>query len=95
MNHVSSYDKEFGYSGTMVIKGRQSLYRPLELQEFKAPRFLDIRHMKVVSLSALLTGRLNPPPKKKKYSWHSFLLEAEWTPVPWGGRKDYVNEKFQ
>ena len=30
-----------------------------------------------------------------KYSWYSFLLEAESTPGPWCDRKDYVNEKFQ
>jgi len=47
--------------------------------------------MKVVRLSALRTGRLYPP---RKYSWYSFLLEAESTPGPQCGRKDYVNEKF-
>jgi hypothetical protein len=31
----------------------------------------------------------------RKYSWYSFLLEAESTPEPYCGRKDYVNEKFQ
>jgi hypothetical protein len=34
------------------------LDRPLGFQEFEAPRFLDNRHMKVVRLSALRTGRL-------------------------------------
>jgi len=29
----------------------------------------------------------------RKYSWYSFLLEAERTPGP--GGKDYVNEKLQ
>ena len=33
------------------------------------------------------------PPRK--YSWHSFQLEAESIPVPQCGRKDYVNKKFQ
>jgi hypothetical protein len=47
--------------------------------------------MKVVRLSALYTGRLYP----RKYSWYSFLLEAESTPGPELDRKDYVNEKFQ
>jgi len=31
------------------------------LQEIEAPRFRDIRHTKVVRLSALRTGRLYPP----------------------------------
>jgi len=26
---------------------------------------------------------------------YSFLLEAELTPGPWCGQKDYVNEKFE
>jgi len=55
------------------------------------PRCQDNRHMKVVRLSALCTGRLYP----KKYSWYSFLLEAEPTLGPWCGRKDNVNENFQ
>jgi len=36
------------------------LYRPWGFQEFEAPRFKDNRHIKVVRLSALCTGRLNP-----------------------------------
>ena len=31
----------------------------------------------------------------RKYSWHSFVLEAESTPGSLWGRKDYANEKFQ
>ena len=31
----------------------------------------------------------------RKYSWYSYLLGAESTPGSQGGRKDYVNEKFQ
>ena len=34
--------------------------------------------MNVVSLSALLTGRLYPP---RKYSWYSFHLESLSTPI--------------
>ena len=36
------------------------LDRPLEIQDVKAPELLDNRHMKVVSLSALRTGRFYP-----------------------------------
>jgi hypothetical protein len=39
------------------------LDRPLGFQEVETPRFLDNRHMKVVRLSALRTGRLYPPGK--------------------------------
>jgi len=38
-----------------------SLDRPRELQEVQAPGFQDNRHMKVVSLLALSTGRLYLP----------------------------------
>jgi hypothetical protein len=38
-----------------------SLYRPFGFQEVEAPRLLDNRHMMVVRLSALGTGRLYPP----------------------------------
>jgi hypothetical protein len=37
------------------------LDRPRGLKEAEAPRFHDIRHMKVERLSALRTGRLHPP----------------------------------
>ena len=47
----------------------------LGFQEVEIPRFQDNRHMKVVRLSALRTGRLYTP----GYSWYSFLLEAEST----------------
>ena len=36
-----------------------------------------------------------PPLPPRKYSWYSFLLEAESTTGPQCGRKNYVNEKFQ
>ena len=36
-----------------------------------------------------------PPLPPRKYSWYSFVLEAESIPGPQCGRKDYVNEKFQ
>jgi hypothetical protein len=36
------------------------LVRPWGFQDVKAPRFQDSRHLKVVRLSALLTGRLYP-----------------------------------
>jgi len=65
---------------------KQSHYRsgqtPRVPEEVEAPRFEDNRHMKVVRLSALRTGRLYPlPPFPRKYSWYSFLLRtavAQW-----------------
>jgi hypothetical protein len=43
------------------VDTEQQTLRPWGFQEVKATRFQDSRHMKVVWLSALLTGRLYPP----------------------------------
>jgi len=59
------------------------LDRPWGFQEVEAPRFQDSWHMKVVRLLALRTDRLYP---SRKYSWCSFLLEAESTPGVWPER---------
>jgi len=48
--------------------------------------------MKVVRLSVLHTDRFLP---QRKYSWYSYLLEAESAPGSQCGRKDYVDKKFQ
>jgi hypothetical protein len=48
------------------------------------PEFLDNRQMKVARLPALRTGHFPP----RRYTWYSFLLEAELIPGPYGGRKD-------
>jgi len=48
--------------------------------------------MKVVRLSALHTGRLF---SRRKYSWYSFLLEADSAPGSQCGRRNYVDKKFQ
>ena len=72
----------------IIIKVKQSLYRPLRIQEADAPRFHDNRHMKAVRLSP---AALTP----NKYSWFSFLLEAESTTGSQRQRAEYVDEKFQ
>ena len=53
------------------------LDRPCEFQEVEACRYQYNQHTSVVRLSALGTGHIYPP---RKYSWYSFLLEAEMTP---------------
>ena len=48
-----------------ILKGESNpitgMDRPWGFQEGESPRFKENRHMKVVRLSALRTGRLNPP----------------------------------
>jgi len=66
---------------TSKVKVKQSHYRPGQALSVPrgVPRFQDNRHMKVVSLSALRTGRLYPP---GNIPGNSFLLEAESPPGP-------------
>jgi hypothetical protein len=45
--------------------------------------------------SKVVSPMQRPPLSVRKYSWSSFLLEAESTPGSERGRKDYVNEKVQ
>jgi hypothetical protein len=56
-----------------VKKVRPSHYRPGQALRLRFTEFLDSRHTKVVRLSALRFGCLDP----KEDPWYSFLLEAE------------------
>ena len=62
----------FWFGSTLVLKIRFRFRWPRRVQEVKAPRFLDTRHMKVVRSWPLST-------------WYSFL-EAESTPGKWTWR---------
>jgi hypothetical protein len=67
-------------TNSIKVKVKQSRYRsrgPRGFQEVKVPRFHDTAQNsgKVVSLTH---GHLYP----RKYSWYSFVLEAESTPGP-------------
>jgi len=65
--------------GKCKINTITDLDRPRGFEKFEDSAFQDNRHMEVVRLSALRTGRLYPP---RKYSWYLFLFEAESTPEP-------------
>jgi len=72
------------YSVFCVIKKLKDKAVPLQAwsgpegsRKLRFPNFMS-RHRMVVRLSAYRTGRLYPT----KYTWYSFLLEAESTPGP-------------
>ena len=90
-NSRSNYESTSG-----GVKGKemimQAYYRQCVLQEVEDPR--------ISGQSAREGGQVVSPTHRPSllsriYSWHSFLLEAESTPGPKCGLKDYVNEKFQ
>jgi hypothetical protein len=74
-----------------TVKVKPAHYKALGFQEDEAPRFQNIRHMKVVIGKPYALAAFTP----RKHSWYSFLLEAESTQGTYCGQKDYVNEKFQ
>jgi hypothetical protein len=73
------------YRGALIVNIKEAI--PLQAwtgpegsRRLRLPEFLDNRHIKMVRLSALRTGRLYP--RSRKYYWYSFLLEVESTPKP-------------
>ena len=69
----------------------QSWSGPEGSRKLRFPDFMTTAQdgSKVVSLTH------RPPLPPRKYTWYSFLLEAESTPGPQCDRKVYVTEKFQ
>ena len=57
---VQNFTTEFNILGNIVSNPLKSLDRPWGIQQVYAPRFQDNRHMRMVRLSALRTGRLIP-----------------------------------
>ena len=79
VSNVVTTTSDVKYLMGVKVKVKVSLYRRLML-----PVFLDNRNVKVAISSALGTGRLYP----RRYTWYSFLLQADSTPGQQCGRKD-------
>ena len=79
----------------MYIKGKLSYYRPGEALGVQGGWGSQISRQLSNEGSKVVTPMHWPPLTPRKYSWYSLLLEAELTPGPQCGQKDYVNEKFQ
>ena len=93
-NCMSALKKTLGKDRGSLHIGKaiplQAWHRPWGFQQVEAPRFQRQSARDGGRLSVQRTGHLNP---LHEIPWYSFLLEAESTPEPQCGRKDYVNEK--
>jgi hypothetical protein len=70
-------------------------YRPGQAFRVPAGRGSQISRQLTYERCKVVSPTHRSPLPSRKYSWYSFLLEAELTPGPQCGRKDNVNEKFQ
>jgi len=80
---------------TVKVKIKQSIYR--HGQAFRLPEGWGSQtwRQSAHEVGKVASPRYRPPLPPTKYSWYSFLLNAESTPVSQCDRRDYVDEKFR
>ena len=81
-------------SGAMTLKEKSKTI-PREVLRIPGGWGSQISRHSAHKGGKVISRTLQPPSPPREYSWYSFLLGTESTAGPYGGRKDYVNEKFQ
>ena len=76
---------------TKVITKYKTIPGPGRSRRLRFPEFLESAH----EGGKVVRPTHRPPLPPRRYYWYSCLIEAESTPGPYCGLKDYVNEKSQ